>query len=190
MTPWTGPKTSWQHDVFYTLSHAAEGQTTWANECHNTSITSVRPLDAKTSSNIIDWTSIEDFTSLHPHHIYTMASKLAPLLIRASTRALRPARLPQFRGFAVSARAASDTLQVVSLTPLDLEYHTLANGISLSSIATATTITRPSPLNSMHRMKSSSRSSSRDTQASTRKPPSCPFWTSASANSAGPASAS
>lgn len=60
-----------------------------------------------------------------------MASKLAPLLLRASARTLRPTRLVQHRGFVASARVASDAIMVVSpYTLLTLHSNTVANTIT------------------------------------------------------------
>lgn len=55
-----------------------------------------------------------------------MASKLAPFLVRAGGRTLRasaPRRLHQYRSFNVSAKLASDALQVVRLAQPVVRFH-------------------------------------------------------------------
>lgn len=150
----------------------------------------------------------------------TMASKITPFLLRSGARCASRVARPQIRAFSITATRPSDTLQVVSQATSETSSASIlcqfapyrcgavlwndpcANSLSFRvkttqnadliarSTETHPTTTPTSPSSSTPRMRSSSPRSSSDTPPSTKRPPSCPCWTSASASTASPASAS
>ena len=141
----------------------------------------------------------------------TMASKIAPLVFRTAARSARRAARPQTRALSVTTSRPSDSLMVVR-APLDILCRVLSSPLAsaheplelpeetaeeeanetfdCNSTETHPTTTPASHSNLPPRMKPSSPRFSSGTHHNTRRPLSCRCWTSASASTASPASAS
>lgn len=145
-----------------------------------------------------------------------MASKLLPSAPRAGHQLVSHLFKQQCRPFSAAPQMRSDVLAVVCPVFIQITRHRIAFGydgvavmrrqrlcfyISIEiimlitlliaySTATSHTTTLPSSSSSTPRTSPLSMRSSSDTHPSTRRPPSCPCWTWASASTASPASAS